>query len=344
MSKRNCFVLKPAAAVIVLLSAMAVSCCIGSSGTGASELWKYITGQGGELPDTVNMILGRIRIPRVITAALVGGNLALIGSVMQGLLKNPMADPSILGISSGSALGAAVAMAFGSSGALFGGSITGTYVGAIIGAIVTWLLVFFFAHIAGGYDSASTILAGVAVSSVMTGLITFLMTIRRENLERIYMWMLGSLTFSTPERMRILLAVTAIAGSLIVAFSKRIDVLRLGRETAHTLGVNSGITLGILMLFSSVLLAFCVATSGIIGFVGLIIPHIVSFFRINRARQRAVMSFVTGAAFLVICDTIAKSAAAPGEIAVGAVTSLVGGPYFLFLLCRNRIRSLGGNR
>lgn len=330
------FVVKLTISVIVALAAMAVSCCLGSSGITLKEVFLYVTGRKDELSSKAVLILGGIRIPRAVTAALIGGNLALIGSVMQGLLKNPMADPSILGISSGSALGATVSILIGASGTFLGGSLTGTYIGAIIGALITWAIVFSFARLSGEFDTSSTLLAGVAVSSIMTGIITFLMTLKRENLEKIYMWMLGSLSFSTESRMWILLVVTVVLATAIIFLAARIDILKLGKETAHTLGVGNNATLGLLMFTSSVLLAFCVASSGIIGFVGLVIPHIVSFFRVYKARQKALMSFFVGAAFLVICDTISKTAAAPGEIAVGAVTSLIGAPYFLFLLIKNR--------
>lgn len=330
------FAIKLTVAVIVAFAAMAVSCCLGSSSVTLKEVFLYITGRKDELSGKTVLILGGIRIPRVITAAIIGGNLALIGSVMQGLLKNPMADPSILGISSGSALGATVAIMTGVSGTFLGGSLTGTYVGAVIGALITWAIVFSFARLAGEFDTSSTLLAGVAVSSIMTGIITFLMTLRRETMEKIYMWMLGSLSFSTESRMWILLVVTVILATTIIILAARIDVLKLGKETAHTLGVGTNVTLGLLMFTSSVLLAFCVASSGIIGFVGLVIPHIVSFFRVYKARQKALMSFFVGAAFLVICDTISKTIVSPGEVAVGAVTSLIGAPYFLFLLIKNR--------
>ena len=330
------YFIKLVIAVTVAIVAVAVSCCLGSSDTTLHDIWLYISGHKDELSKTAVIIIGKVRFPRALTAAIIGGSLAVIGSIMQGLFKNPMADPSVLGISSGSALGASISILLGLSGPVIGASITGTYIAAIIGALVTWGIVFSIARIGGEFDSSSTLLAGIAISSIMTGLITMLMTLHKDNMEKIYMWMLGSFSFSTPSKLTVLAIAAACFLVIIFIFAPRIDVLKLGRETAITLGVNSSVTLGLLMTAASFLLAFCVANSGIIGFVGLIIPHVVSFFKVYKARQKAIMSFFVGAAFMVICDTIAKTIAAPGELAVGAVTSIIGAPYFLVLLLKNR--------
>lgn len=337
MKQRNIsFIIKLVIAVTVAFAAVAVSCCVGSSNVSLHDTLLYLTGRKEELSKAALIIISKIRFPRAFTSAIVGGSLAVIGSIMQGLFRNPMADPSILGISSGSALGATISILMGTSGVVIGGSITGNYIAAVIGALITWGIVFIIARTSGEFDSTSTLLAGVAISSIMTGAITVLMTMHRDNLEKIYMWMLGSFSFSTPERLSVLAVAAAICIAVIIIFAPRIDVLKLGNETARTLGVKSNTTLGILMTSAAFLLAFCVANSGIIGFVGLIIPHVVSFFRVYKARQKAILSFFVGAAFMVICDTIAKTIAAPGEIAVGAITSVIGAPYFLFLLLKNR--------
>ena len=323
-------------AVIVAIAAVAASCCLGSSSVTLKEVFLYITGNEDELSKKALIIIGKIRLPRAFTAAIIGGSLAVIGSVMQGLFKNPMADPSVLGISSGSALGASITITLGISGPVIGGSITGNYIGAVIGALLTWAIVFSIARMGGEFDMSSTLLAGIAISSITSGFITLLMTQQKENLEKIYMWMLGSFTFSTNDKLSVLFIVALVLNTIIIIFSPRIDILKLGKETATSLGVNTNVTLGILMTASSLLLAFCVANSGIIGFVGLVIPHVVSFFKVNKARQKAILCFFVGAAFMSICDILAKSILNPGEIAVGAITDIIGGPYFLYLLLKNR--------
>ena len=171
----------------------------------------------------------------------------------------------------------------------------------------------------------------------MSALITVLMTLHMESMERVYLWMLGTFSGSTTTKTRVLLVVIAVCFPLLMWVAPRIDVLKLGREAAASLGVDQSRTLGIVLCLSSILLAFCVANSGIIGFVGLIIPHIVGFFRVYKARQKLLMCFFVGALFLVLCDLVAKTVVAPGEMAIGAVTSLIGAPYFLWLLIRSRM-------
>lgn len=333
------FYIKLTAAVIMLICVMAAACCLGSSDTSLSDVIRYFTGRADELSKTTVTIIGRIRIPRTVTAALVGGALASVGCIMQGLFRNPMADPSVLGISSGAALGAAVAIVTGLNGVILFEAFTGAYVGAMIGAVITWLMVFTIATRNGHYDTASTLLAGIAISSIMSALITVLMTLHLEQMERVYMWMLGTFSASTVNKTVLLAAAVGILMPVLIIVAPRVDVLKLGKEAALTLGVDQKRTLAVTLGVCSCLLAFCVANSGIIGFVGLIIPHIVSFFKVTRMRRRLVLSFMTGAVFMVVCDTVCKTIVAPGELAIGAVTSLIGAPYFLILLMRSRIRS-----
>ncbi len=333
------FLIKLTIAVIMLICVMAVSLCLGSSGISLEDVIEYFTGGKELLPQTTLTIIGRIRIPRTLTAALVGGALASVGCIMQGVFRNPMADPSVLGISSGAALGAAVAIVTGLNGVILFEAFTGAYIGAVIGALITWLMVFTIAAHNGHYDTSSTLLAGIAISSIMSALITVLMTLHLEQMERVYMWMLGTFSASTTDKTKLLAVAAAIFMPVLIIIAPRLDVLKLGNEAALSLGVNPKRTLAIALGACSALLAVCVANSGIIGFVGLIIPHIVSFFGVTRMRRRLALSFLTGAVFMVVCDTVCKTVVAPGELAIGAVTSLIGAPYFLILLMKSRIRS-----
>ena len=334
------FISKLIIAAITLFLVMAVSCCLGSSDIAFTTLLEMLMGKTSDIPSTTITIITRLRIPRVLTAALIGGALASIGAVMQGLFKNPMADPSVLGISSGAALGAAIAIVVGLNGVIIG-AFTGAYIGAVIGALFTWFFIITIAKSSGEYDTSSTLLAGIATSSLMSALITVIMTLNLQKMERIYMWMLGTFSASTVSKTIILAIVVLIGIVALLVFAPAIDVLKLGKEAAETLGVKLGKTLAILMTISSVILAFCVANAGIIGFVGLIIPHIVSFFKVYKMRSKIIMCCLVGAIFTVICDTICKTVIAPGELPIGAVTSLIGAPYFLFLLLKAR-RQKGG--
>lgn len=314
---------------VILVVVMMISCCLGSVKIPVKEILNCIFN-----PEVVTkarkIIILQVRFPRIIMSALIGGSLASIGAVMQGLFKNPMADASVLGISSGSALGASIMMALGVSFSFFG--ITGTYVGAIIGAVITWLIIFNIAKISGDYDLNTTLLSGIAISSIFSALITILMMMNKDKLEQIYLWMLGTFSNSTPDRTLIMGIIVIIVMPVLIIVAPRIDVLKLGKEAAKGLGVSYSGTSVILLSACSLLLAFCVANSGIIGFVGLIIPHCVSFMRVYKMRGKIIMSFLVGAIFVVICDTLAKTIAAPSEIAIGAITSLIGAPYFLYLM------------
>ena len=333
----DAFYPKLLAAAVLLFLAAAAACCLGSSSIPFHKVVSYFVGKTESLSSSEILIIGRIRLPRTITSLLVGGALASVGCIMQGVFRNPMADPSVLGISSGSALGAAIMIVLGFNGVIIGTGFTGAYIGAIAGALVTWLAVFYIARSSGEYDTTSTLIAGIAISSIMSALITVLMTLHHESMERIYMWMLGTFSSATVQKTWVLFAVVGVLVPVLVLIAPRIDVLKLGREAALSLGVNQSRTLGIVLCISSVLLAFCVANSGIIGFVGLIIPHIVEYFRIHRMRRKLIMSFMTGAIFMVVCDCIAKTVVSPGEMAIGAMTSLIGAPYFLILLIKSRV-------
>ena len=331
------FGVKMIVAVVVLICALAVACCLGSAHITVEEVFRYVLGLGG-LNDRTELIIGRVRLPRVLTAALVGGCLAAVGAVMQGVFKNPMADPSVLGISSGSALGATIVIVSGLNATLSWYGFSGAYVGAIAGALVTWIFVFSVAKRNGEYDTGATLLAGIAISSVMSALITVLMMLNREDMEQVYMWMLGTFSNSTVPKTVTMAIVALVFLPVLLLLSDGIDVLKLGNEAAESLGVRASRTSAAAMCVCSVLLAFCVANSGIIGFVGLIIPHCVGYLRIRKMREKLIMSFLVGAAFMVICDSVAKTIVAPGEMAIGAITSLIGAPYFLVLMMRRTRR------
>ena len=333
--KRHNVWYKVLVSAVILLAVMALSCCVGSVKIPVKDVIKAVTGYG-EVSKATYTIVNKVRFPRICMASLVGGGLAMIGAVMQGLFKNPMADPSILGISSGSAFGAAIVIVFDLNFIFHG--FTGTYLGAMAGALLAWFLVYNIARISGEHDLNSTLLAGIAISSVLSALITLLMTIHRESMEQVYLWMLGSFSNSTAQRTIYVAIVTAVCFVILIIMAPRIDILKLGREAATGLGVSTSRTTGILLCVCSLLLAFCVANSGIIGFVGLIIPHCVGFMRVYKMRGKLIMCFLVGAVFTLLCDTLARTMIAPGEIAIGALTSLIGSPYFLYLMLKNLIR------
>ena len=305
---------------ILLLFVIVFACCLGSVKIPVKDVAKAVIGSS-DISKARLTIIRQVRIPRILMSALIGGSLAVVGTIMQGLFKNPMADPSVLGISSGSAFGAALVIVMGLNVSWWGFS--GCFVGAMAGALLAWLLVYNIARISGEHDLNSTLLAGIAISSILSALITILMTMHRESMEQVYLWMLGSFSNSTPQHTLVMAVASLISVTVLFILAPRVDVLKLGKEAALGLGVSTSATTGVLLCICSFLLAFCVANSGIIGFIGLIIPHCVGFLKVYRMRGKILMCFIVGAIFTVICDTVARTAIAPGEIAIGAMTARI---------------------
>lgn len=286
------------------------------------------------------IIIFRIRLPRVLLAGLVGSGLALSGAVLQGVMRNPLADPHVLGISSGAAFGASVAISVGLGGVVFG--MGGTTAFAFIGALLTISIVWRIAFRGQRGAVVGILLAGISVSSLLTAAITMMMVMRRDQLEKVYLWMLGS--FSSATYPKVILLVIFLTGALFAilpaAFS--LDILSTGDESAESLGIDARRLRRRMIVISSLLVAACVSVSGIIGFAGLIVPHMIRLLSGSGNRRLLPLSCFAGAIFMIVCDTLARTIAAPSEIPVGAITSLIGAPFFLFLLWKARAKGVGG--
>ncbi len=279
------------------------------------------------------IILLQIRLPRVLLAAAVGGGLGVAGVIFQGLLRNPLADPYIIGVSSGASLGAAVALMF---------LIPMGYVGffvlpmcAFLGAVASAYLVYRLGRIHGHIQPLQLLLAGVAIASVLTAIVSFLMVLRVQNLQDVYLWLMGSLSgrswrhFSTAAPY----ILAAFAASFWLA--RDLNILLLGEETAHSLGVDVQRLQKKALILGSLLAAAAVSVSGVIGFVGLMVPHGVRLVVGPDHRKLLPLSFLSGAIFLIVADTLARTVLSPIELPVGIITALAGGPFFLYLLRRS---------
>ncbi|MBR2264111.1 MAG: iron ABC transporter permease [Firmicutes bacterium] len=280
------------------------------------------------------LIIWNIRLPRVILAGLVGGGLAAAGVVMQALFRNPLADPQVLGISSGAAFGAAVAIAFGITFTLSG--ISSIWLFAFVGAMLTMLLVFRVARIATSRSVTGILLAGIACSSMLTAAITLLMMWNRQKLEQIYLWMLGSFSSATWIKVGFMAIVLVGAMVFFILLGRDLDLLSFGDQEAQSMGVSVKKTRTVAVVATSLLVAASVSVSGIIGFVSLIIPHIMRMIVGPKNRRLIPLSFLGGAIFMVFCDMISRTAVPPNEIAVGAITQVTGAPFFLYLLWKER--------
>ena len=279
------------------------------------------------------MVLFKIRIPRLLLAIGVGGALSLSGAILQGIYRNPLVEPYTLGISGGAALGVAIAIVFGLNTLSF---LTLPIFG-FIGALVTLFLVYFLSIKRGGLSINSMLLIGVMVSFVASSAMMFLMSITTtDNLQSIVFWVMGSLDESNNMLINVSFY-SAIAGLLLTYFfAQPLNALRLGEVKAKHLGINTNITVKLLFFVASLLTGIAVSVAGVIGFVGLVIPHLVRLVIGNDYRILIAGSFLGGSIFLILCDTIARTIISPNELPIGVITGFAGGLVFIVVLSRSK--------
>lgn len=294
----------------------------------------------GEVTKSFETIIYNIRLPRIILSAVIGMGLSVVGAAFQGLFKNPMADPYVIGVSSGAALGASVAIVFG--GRFILGIFPTVQVSAFIGAILTVLCVYEIAKVGGRVPAVTLLLAGVAVSAMASAMISLLMIFNRDQADSIIFWTMGSVSAARWDQVAYLFPLVSIGTMIIMFYSRDLNLMMTGEETAQNLGVEIEKTKKILLLVSSLMIAFIVSSSGIIGFVGLIVPHAVRLLLGPDHRVLIPFSALGGAVFMILSDTLARTLLAPMEIPVGAITALFGAPYFLFLLHKTKLRGTAG--
>ncbi len=282
-------------------------------------------------------IIFQIRLPRVIGGALVGAALATAGALFQGLLRNPMADPYIIGTSAGAALGATIAMMLPINLAFFGFGLVP--LAAFFGALTTVILVYNLARVGGKTPIISMLLAGFVVSSLLAAVIAFLMSISDSvglNLRSVYSFLMGHISITSWSQIAVITPL--VIGGIIGArfFASHLNAFSLGEEGAAYLGINVERDKIIILALGSLLTAAAVSISGLVGFVGLVMPHVVRLSLGPDHRLLLPASALAGGAFLVIADLLARTLLAPVEIPVGVITAIIGAPIFLYLLRRTR--------
>jgi iron complex transport system permease protein len=277
-----------------------------------------------------NIIL-LIRMPRVLLGLLVGASLGLAGVTTQGVFKNPMADPYILGISSGAALGASVVILFGADKVPLG-IMSGAFVGALLGAFI----VFNIARTHNRIPVETLLLAGIAVSAFFAACTYFLMFISGHKLNQIVFWVMGALWNGSWDDVLIIIPFLVIGAGVIYAYARDLNIMLLGEEDASHLGTDVSRVKTVLLIASALLAAAAVSVSGIIGFVGLIIPHIMRLILGPDHRLLIPASLLSGAMFLTLADTFARVVMQPTEMPVGIVTAVIGAPFFVYLLVRKK--------
>ncbi|MGW2154468.1 FecCD family ABC transporter permease [Nonomuraea sp. NPDC001699] len=279
-------------------------------------------------------LLYELRLPRVLVAAVVGGLLAMAGAGYQGVFRNPLADPYLLGAASGAGLATTLAIV------LLPGAGASIPVAAFAGAVGGVFLAYTLGNAAGrsggpGGGTATLVLAGVAVTSFLTAIQTFVQQLKVEELERIYSWILGDVGGGW-DQLLLVLPYAAVSSVLLLLHSRMLDVLSVGDEEAGSLGVRAGRVRLTVLVAASLATASAVAVSGLIGFVGVVVPHVVRRLAGGSYRIVLPLSLIGGAAFLVAADLIARTVIAPAELPIGVVTMFVGAPFFVGVLRMTR--------
>lgn len=284
------------------------------------------------LTDVQAAIVWQLRVPRVVLGALVGAVLALSGGAYQGVFRNPLADPYLLGAAAGAGLGATILIVTGSSSA--GSAVpAAAFVGAVLAVAVAYIL----GAAGGGRRSGVTlILAGVAVAAFFTAIQTYVQQRSADSTREVFSWILGRLSTVGWAEVRLLLPYALVSMVVLLASRRLLDVLAVGEEEAATLGLRADRIRLIVVGFATLGTAAAVAVSGLIAFVGIIVPHAVRLVAGTSYRVVLPLSVVAGAGFLVIVDVVARAALAPGEIPIGVVTAFLGAPFFAIILRRSR--------
>ncbi|NKE07915.1 FecCD family ABC transporter permease [Mesobacillus selenatarsenatis] len=291
--------------------------------------------QGQEIDPMYASIVMEIRLPRVLLAGLVGASLAIAGAAFQGLLRNPLADPYTLGISSGASIGAVITLFFGISLPLIGAFTLPVL--TILFAFATVLFVLFFARKVDRLLRVETIiLTGIILSSFLGSFISLMIALSGEELRQIIGWLLGSVSMRGWEYIKIIFPFFIIGLVILLANTRELNAMSFGEERAQHLGVNVERRKLLILLSGSLLTGSAVAVSGTIGFVGLVIPHLTRTVWGPDHRHLLPLSVLMGSGFLILADLISRTIIAPSELPIGVITALIGAPVFAFILMKNR--------
>ena len=275
-------------------------------------------------------IVEQIRLPRVVLGLLVGSTLSLCGASYQGVFRNPLADPYLLGAAAGAGLGVTIVIVGAAEGSI---TPTSAPLAAFVGALGAVALSYVLGTSAGGRTStASLILAGVAVASFLTALQTYVQQRNQDTIRQVYSWILGRLSTAGWHEVRLLLPYAAVTWIVLLAHRRVLDVLAVGDDEASTLGVNARRSRLVVVVAASLGTAAAVSVSGLIGFVGIIVPHTVRLLAGRSHRVVLPLSLLFGGAFLCLADLLARTLSSPAEIPIGVVTAFFGAPFFVLVL------------
>ncbi|MBQ2952745.1 MAG: iron ABC transporter permease [Clostridia bacterium] len=324
--------------VAALIGTMLLCICVGSVsiplGDTVTAMWNSLWGL--EIPAGISKsIILNVRLPRVINVALVGAALSLCGAAMQGLLRNPLADDSTLGVSSGASLGAVIALAFGVT--IPGTTYGGTMIMAMGFAFLSLIMILSLAYVLDrSLSTNSIILIGVIFSMFASSVINLIVTFAEEHIKSITFWTMGSLSGTNFGHSRILALALLLCGGVILRYSRELNAFAIGEDNARHIGVNVRRVKMIILITVSVLIGVCVSISGTISFVGLVMPHMARMITGPNHKRLLPASMFSGAIFLLLADLVARTLLRPIELSIGVVTSLVGAVAFITIFYRTR--------
>jgi iron complex transport system permease protein len=328
------------ASVLFLAAAMLTGVLVGPVDLGAVNVvratFAHVFGLDSPLSGADDAILWELRLPRVILAALVGGTLAAAGAAYQGVFRNPLADPYLLGAAAGAGLGATLVAAYAPASAFTGDLLP---VAAFAGAAVAVIAAYTLGRSAGAAAGpAALVLAGVTIASFFTALQTFVQQQNVETVQEVYSWLLGRLATSGWREVGIMVPYAAAAWLIILGHRRLLDVLSVGDDEAAALGVNVARVRLFVVAAATIATAAAVAVSGLIAFVGIIVPHTIRLLAGGSYRSLLPLSVIVGAGFLVFADVIARTVMSPAELPIGVVTAFFGAPFFAVVLHRSKGR------
>lgn len=334
-ARSNVSVITGGCLFLLLLASIVVSATMGFMEIPAATVLQLIThalslsGRDTGVDPVVAAVVMDVRLPRIFAAVLVGGMLALCGTVFQAILLNPLADPYTLGISSGAAFGASLVIVLQVVGWVLPTTFSVPFF-AFLGSIGTLFTVLALASEDRRLSSTSLILSGVIVAAILSAAIGFLKFVADEQVGIIIFWLMGSLSGISQQNILLLLPTILIGMTVCLFYSRDLNIMATGERAAITLGINTVRLRWVLLITCSLMTALCVSVSGIIGFVGLIVPHLLRHLLGPDNRQLIILSTLGGALLLLVADTITR-AVLPAEVPIGVLTALIGGPFFAYI-------------
>lgn len=320
------------ALTVLLLAAIAASCLFGMVDITMDDLLKAFERwkEDGTETNILSYFLN-FRIPRVLMSVLVGAVLSVCGAVYQSIFRNPLTDPYVLGVSSGASLGAAIAFIMGLNAIFWG--VEGL---ALVTALLTVVFLYKIASTGNRMHTTTLLLTGVCLTLLISAVISFLIALNPQKMDSIYSWTMGSFANRVWDHVLVLLPMAVVGIVVTLWYARDLNLLLAGSEAAKSMGVEVEKVRRVLLLVTTVMVAFAVSTCGVIGFVGLIVPHAVRMVAGPDNRKVVPYSMLVGAIFVLLCDMLAHTIIYPGELPVGSLTSMVGAPMFIYLLYKNK--------